>query len=44
MAWNWSEGSETEENGDILKDIVIVGLYIALKFISYKRIVEFWAV
>ena len=39
MAWNF-----TERSGDILRNIVIVGLYIALKLTEDKMLVECWVV
>ena len=39
MDWNLSGGS-----GEILRNNVIFGLYIALKMIEYQRLVELWAV
>ena len=49
MDWNFSEGSGNILmnififSGDILINIVIVGLYISLKLIEYHILLEFWA-
>ena len=31
-------------SGEVFSNIVIVGLYIALKLIEYLRLVAFWAI
>ena len=36
MDWNWSKGS-----GEILRNIVVVGLYITLKLIEYHILGEY---
>ena len=45
--WKWSNWSNMDWNlsggsGYILRNVIIVGLYIALKLIEYQRLAGFW--